>query len=237
MSRVASYAPTQQTFQQPLSVPRYAPQVAPQMISAVPQMSAVTPGLTTTTTQMSAVPQLTTTQCTTVPVKVPVCKTVCTGNDDAYDVDWQKYGSYAGYGGVGIGVIVFILLVIAVIVLWIRIRDMSEESREALVISYTGSSGTCTLPVVDRNIVFINQTKCNVILTVYPKDDKNNSGDLAPGGDLLTVKNICSDGSVKISNDRGLSYSGGGIDDGKYVTGTIASEFVWTNNYELLRLT
>ncbi len=128
---------------------------------------------------------------------------------------------------------------IAVIVLWIRIRDISAEGREYLVLRYSGTSKKFTLPDEDRNILFINETNHRVDLHVCPKKKDNSSfnGDDCPGGDQLLVKNTKRGGSVKIVTEGGLSYDAGGISAGRIVDSVVASEFVWTTNTTLLRLT
>ena len=247
-SVMQSRAPLIQTMPAQYTVPRVAtvPTMVQQPLSyaapgtTVPTMaqqplSYAAPG-TTVTPFPQPVPTCATCTTTTKCVDVAAVKEVVAGT---YDIDWKQMGSYAGYGGVGIGVIVFILLVIAVIVLWIRIRDLSEEGREYKVIRYTDKSKTFTLPAEDRNILFINETNHRVDLHVCPKnnDTTNNNDGNCPGGDQLLVKNTKCSGRVKIVTENGLSYDSGGISAGRDVDSVIASEFVWTTNTSLLRLT
>jgi len=180
------------------------------------------------------------TTCTTKPVTtcttVPATTCATTGNNYS---SMEKWGTYAGYGGMGIGVIVFILLVIAVIVLWIRMNHMTNDSRELLTYKYNGESKDFYLPNENRNILFINNTCHCVNLYVSPKDkdSSQNNNNNCLSGEILVVKNMKCNGRTKIVPTNGLTYNSGGIEECDLVEGTIASQFSWLGTNELLRLT
>ena len=156
-----------------------------------------------------------------------------TGDGGGYMNTMEQYSTYASYSGIGLSGIVFILLVIAVIVLWIRFKKLASNASEYLIIRTSYDKST-TVPDTQRNIIFINESRDTVSLTVQPKTENVNDSDTA-GGNQLLVKNT-KGGTVELYGQNGLIIRSGGLDDGKIVCGNSSALFIWTDECTLLRM-